>query len=187
MVQSLPFYISIVCVVLLVVFYGTSRDDFQEKEEAYIIFGVLSALQIALTGLSMYLFFLREAPLWVENNMNGKTLREVLTHAMGKQKKNRAGTGNSSASIPSNLKQSTKIYPEKDRRPAPTIHDLPPHEQPPSFQETSSQDSRISRLPSLLWSKAWFVMLFFAAAVVGAQFNPLFCRLYQSHCMRKFN
>lgn len=152
-----PFYVSVVATLLAIIFYGEERDDFQDESGAYTVFGILSALQVLLTLVFLYLFLLREAPLWVATRYRGSEM-ESRIHSLLES----LGLARDNA--------------EKDRQKEATcgkhghkslwadIHSLPPLEKPP--QEGSS-DQAVDRLPCVLWIKTFFAVLYVAAAVLG--------------------
>jgi len=161
--QGLPFYISVVGIILLIIFYQKGRDDFESKTGAHTIFGILAAAQVASSGVLAYLTYLRDCPAWVAKKFNGKEHKNSESE-QGREKKGKTKPG--------------RVHPFHEGRGGGGIHDLPHLGAPPHDQE--HDEPQIRRLPSLLWMRFLFTIIFFATSILGRFRIP--CHHWQCHC-----
>lgn len=148
--QALPFYISVVGIILLIIFYQKGRDDFESKTGAHTIFGILAAAQIASSGVLAYLTYLRDCPAWVAKKFRGKEHKNSESE-QGREKKGKTKSG--------------RVHPSHEGRGGGGIHDLPHLDPPPHGHE--HDEPEIRRLPSLLWMRFLFTIIFFATSILG--------------------
>lgn len=154
----LPFYVSMIATLLLIIFYGEDREDFKDETAPYMIFGVLAGLQVVLTSVYMYLFMLRETALWVLNKYKGSTLEERV----GKLMRNLRTLVNVESDEEESADKATQ--PSKSSASDFSIHAIPPLQSPP---EPPKQRQQVKRVQSVFWPKAWLVVGYFVAALLG--------------------
>jgi len=157
-----PFYVSIIATLLLIIFYGEDREDFKDETAPYIIFGVLAGLQVVLTSVYMYLFMLRETALWVLNKYKASTLDERV----GKLIRSLRTLVNVRRDVESDEDESADKATQPSKSPASdfSIHAIPPLQFPP---QPPKQRQQVERIQSVFWPKAWLVVGYFVAALLG--------------------